>query len=67
MERMKTSTLLFAFGLALSSISYAQPFKVSVVAVESTEEFKSWLGKRIDPARQGGDLMPPLKREAYAL
>jgi hypothetical protein len=51
MERMKTSTLLFALGLALSSISYAQPFKVSVVAVESTEEFKSWLGKPIDPAR----------------
>ena len=48
---MKTTFLLLALGLALSPIGYAQPVKVSVVAVESTDDFKSWLGKPIDPAR----------------
>ena len=48
---MKTSLLLFVFGLALSPIGYAQPVKVSVIAVESTDDFKGWLGKPIDPAR----------------
>ena len=44
-------TFLLALGIALSPIGYAQPVKVSVIAVESTDDFKSWLGKPIDPAR----------------
>jgi hypothetical protein len=48
---MKTTFLLFALGLALSPLGYAQPVKVTVVAVESTDEFKGWLGKPVDPAR----------------
>lgn len=51
MDLMKTTFLLFALGLAWSPIGYAQPVKVSVVAVESTDDFKNWLGKPIDPAR----------------
>ena len=48
---MKKTFLLFALGLALSPMGFAQPVKVSVVAVESTDDFKAWLGKPIDPAR----------------
>ena len=47
---MKTS-LLFAFALFLSPPGYAQPVKVTVVAVESVDDFKRWLGKPVDPAR----------------
>jgi hypothetical protein len=47
----RTTFLLLTLGLALSPIGYAQPAKVSVVAVESTDDFKSWLGKPIDPVR----------------
>lgn len=48
---MKITYLLLALGLALSPIGYAQPVKVTVVAVESLDDFKAWLGKPIDPAR----------------
>ena len=48
---MKTSPLLLAFSLALSSIGYAQPVKVTVIAVESVDDLKGWLGKPVDPAR----------------
>jgi hypothetical protein len=48
---MKTSFLLLVLGLSLSPFGYAQPVKVSVIAVESTDDLKSWLGKPIDPAR----------------
>jgi hypothetical protein len=48
---MKTAFLLLAFGLACSPIGYAQPVKVSVVAVDSVDDFRSWLGKPVDAAR----------------
>lgn len=49
---MNTTRLLCTFALTvLSPISYAQPVKVSVVAVESFEDFGRWLGKPIDVAR----------------
>lgn len=48
---MKTPCLLFVLGIALSPIGYAQPAKVSVVAVESVDDFKRWLGNPVDPAR----------------
>lgn len=48
---MKTTCLLFALGIALSPIGYAQPVKVGVVAVESVDDFRAWLGKPVDPAR----------------
>lgn len=48
---MKTTYLPLLLGLALSPIGYAQPVQVSVVAVTSTDDFKRWLGKPIDPAR----------------
>lgn len=51
MVRVKANYLLLVLGLALSPIGYTQPVKVSVVAVESTDDFRSWLGKPIDPAR----------------
>lgn len=47
---MKTH-LLFLTALLLSPLGYAQPVKVSVVAVESVDDFKRWLGKPVDPAR----------------
>lgn len=47
---MKTS-LLFVFALVLSPLGYTQPVKVNVVAVDSIDDFKRWLGKPIDPAR----------------
>lgn len=47
---MKTC-LVFALALFLSPIGYAQPVKVTVVAVESLDDFKAWLGKPINPAR----------------
>src|SRR5438128_1744284 len=50
MGRMKAH-LLLAFALALSPIGYAQPVKVRVVAVESVDDFKRWLGSPIDAAR----------------
>jgi hypothetical protein len=52
MDRV-TYLLLLVLGLALSPIGYAQPVKVSVVAVESLDDFKAWLGKPIDPVRAG--------------
>ena len=48
---MKTIFLLFALGLTLSPIGYAQPVKVNVVAVESADDFRDWLGKPINPVR----------------
>jgi hypothetical protein len=50
MHRMKIRSLLLVLGLALSSIGYAQ-VKVSVVAVESGDDFARWLGKPVDAAR----------------
>ncbi len=44
------SALLLVLGLALSPFGYTQP-KVVVLAVESLDDFKAWLGKPIDPAR----------------
>lgn len=44
--------LLLVLGLLLSPIGYTQPV-VTVVAVESLDDFKAWLGKPIDPARAG--------------
>lgn len=43
--------LLFALAIALSPIGYTQPVKVTVVAVESLDDFKAWLGKPIDAGR----------------
>ena len=43
--------LVFVLALLLSPIGYTQPVKVSVVAVDSIDDFKRWLGKPIDPAR----------------
>jgi hypothetical protein len=51
LERVKIQPILLVLGLALSPIGYTQPVKVSVVAVESTDDLKRWLGKPIDPAR----------------
>ena len=47
---MKTC-LLFVLALILSPLGYTQPVKVIVVAVDSVDDFKRWLGKPIDPAR----------------
>ena len=47
---MKTA-LLLALCILLSPIGYAQPVKVSVVAVESVDDFKRWLGTPVDPVR----------------
>ena len=47
---MKT-TLLLVLGIILSPFGYAQPVKVTVVPVESMEEFKRWLGTPVDPKR----------------
>ena len=47
---MKT-LLLFALSLFLSPLGYTQPVKVTVIAVESLDDFKAWLGKPLDPAR----------------
>lgn len=47
---MKTWLLLIS-ALLLSPIGNAQPVKVSVVAVDSVEDFKAWLGKPVVPAR----------------
>ena len=43
--------LLLALGLALSPLAHAQPVKVGVVAVESVDDFKRWLGKPVDSSR----------------
>lgn len=48
---MKAAHLLFVLGAALSATGNAQPVKVSVIAVESAEELKRWLGNPIDPMR----------------
>ena len=50
MSRMDTR-LVFALALLLSPLGYAQPVKVTVVPVESVDDFKRWLGKPVDPAR----------------
>jgi len=42
---------LFALAIALSPTGYAQSVKVSVVPVESVDDFKAWLGKPVDAAR----------------
>ena len=47
---MKTC-LLFVLALAVSPIGYAQPVKVTVIAVESLDDFTRWLGKPVDSAR----------------
>ena len=48
---MKTTPLLFLLALTLSPLGYAQPVKVTVVPVESMEDFKRWLGTPVDPKR----------------
>ena len=48
---MKTTLLLFVLALFLSPDGNAQPVKVTVVPVESMEEFKRWLGTPLDPKR----------------
>ena len=40
-----------ALCLALSPLAMAQPVKVSVIAVESVDDFKRWLGKPVDATR----------------
>ena len=49
MRHMKTTYLLSVLLLALSSIGYAQPVKVSIIPVDSVDELKRWIGK--DAAR----------------
>lgn len=44
---MNATRLLWILALALSPIGYAQPVKVTVVAVESVDDFRGWLGKPI--------------------
>jgi hypothetical protein len=52
MDRMNANRLfLCVLALVLSPFGYAQPVKVSVVAVESFEDFGRWLGKPINPSR----------------
>lgn len=48
---MKTAHLVFAIGVLLSPLGYAQPVTVSVVPVESVDDFKRWLGTPVDAAR----------------
>jgi hypothetical protein len=48
---MKTPLLLLLLALTLSPLGYAQPVKVTVVPVESMEDFKRWLGTPVDSAR----------------
>ena len=48
---MKILYVPFLLGLALSPIGYAQQVKVSVVAVESVDDFKAWLGTPVSSAR----------------
>jgi hypothetical protein len=51
MARMKATYLPVFVLLALSSFSYAQAVKVTVVPVESAEDFRSWLGKPVNATR----------------
>jgi hypothetical protein len=51
MGRMKAAHLLFAVGVVLSPIGNAQNMKVEVVAVDSVDELKRWLGNPVDPMR----------------
>jgi hypothetical protein len=51
MGRMKAAPLLLALGLVLSPTGYAQPVKVQVIAVESVDELKRWLGASVEAAR----------------
>lgn len=51
MDAMKTTWFLLFFGLALSPIGYAQSLKVNVIAVESVDDFKTWLGEPVDVSR----------------
>ena len=44
---MKATRLLPVLLLALSPFSYAQPVKVTVVPVESADDFRTWLGKPV--------------------
>jgi len=54
-EPLKASLALLAIlpalGLAVSPLGYAQPIKVTVVAVESVSDFKRWLGEPVNAAR----------------
>jgi len=43
--------LLLALVLALSTLAQAEPVKVNVIAVESMDDFKRWLGKPVDSTR----------------
>ena len=43
--------LVLLLGVTVSLIGNAQPVKVSVVPVDSVDDFKAWLGKPVDPAR----------------
>ena len=44
-------TLLLALSLALSSFAHAQSVRVTVVPVESADDFRAWLGKPVNPER----------------
>ena len=44
---MKATFVLPVLLLALSPFGYAQPVKVTVVPVESAEDFRTWLGKPV--------------------
>ena len=50
MSRAATFALL-ALALAIPTLAGAQPVKVTVLAVESVEDFRHWLGKPVDAAR----------------
>jgi hypothetical protein len=43
--------ILLALVLALAPLAHAQSVKVHVIAVESVDDFKHWLGQPVDPAR----------------
>ena len=58
MDAMKTTWFLLLFGLALSPIGYAQSLKVNVIAVESVDDFKTWLGVPVDVSRAESGAMP---------
>jgi len=48
---MNATRVLLPILLAVSSIGYAQSVKVSVVPVESTDDFRNWLGKPVNAER----------------
>jgi hypothetical protein len=48
---MTANRILLPMLLALSPIGYAQAVKVSVVPVESADDFRNWLGKPVNAER----------------